>query len=221
MLSPHPCHPWKSADHRLSLRQRCLPYRHERHPGREPALPSKSRRPHPRCPAAGSPPQPLASRKIHRLRRAAQATPRLLHPHGTRPRPCRHRGHPPAPHPPRLRRPAAQVRDRMMKIYRQLADVPSVFEPCIATIGNFDGVPRGHQWVIAEVVARAHALGIRSIAVTFDPHPARIIRPAFNQPLITPLAQKLALLETTGIDALLVLPFTRDRKSTRLNSSHT
>jgi riboflavin kinase/FMN adenylyltransferase len=98
----------------------------------------------------------------------------------------------------------------MMKIYRQLADVPADFGPCIATIGNFDGVHRGHQWVIAEVVARAHALGMRSIAVTFDPHPARIIRPAFNQPLITPLAQKLALLETTGIDALLVLPFTSD-----------
>jgi riboflavin kinase/FMN adenylyltransferase len=97
-----------------------------------------------------------------------------------------------------------------MKIYRQLADIPSGFGPSVATIGNFDGVHRGHQWVIAEVVARARTLGIVSIAITFDPHPARVIRPEASRPLITPLAQKLALLEATGIDAILVLPFTSD-----------
>ncbi|HMF63301.1 MAG TPA: riboflavin biosynthesis protein RibF [Edaphobacter sp.] len=97
-----------------------------------------------------------------------------------------------------------------MKIYRQLAAIPSDFGPSVATIGNFDGVHRGHQWVIAEVVARARTLGIVSIAITFDPHPARIIRPEASRPLITPLAQKLALHEATGIDALLVLPFTSD-----------
>ncbi|MCU1222229.1 MAG: riboflavin biosynthesis protein RibF [Edaphobacter sp.] len=97
-----------------------------------------------------------------------------------------------------------------MKIYRQLADIPADFGPSVATIGNFDGVHRGHQWVIAEVVARARTLGIVSIAITFDPHPARVIRPDASCPLITPLAQKLALLEATGIDALLVLPFTSD-----------
>jgi riboflavin kinase/FMN adenylyltransferase len=95
-----------------------------------------------------------------------------------------------------------------MKIFRQLAEIPPDFGPTIATIGNFDGVHRGHCGVIAEVVARAHALGIQSIAITFDPHPARVIRPESSQPLITPLAEKLALLASTGIDAVLILPFT-------------
>jgi riboflavin kinase / FMN adenylyltransferase len=97
-----------------------------------------------------------------------------------------------------------------MQIFRQLAEMPSNYGPTIATIGNFDGVHRGHQWVISEVVARARALGIPSIAITFDPHPARIIRPESSQPLITPLTEKLQLLAATGIDAVLVLPFTKD-----------
>jgi riboflavin kinase / FMN adenylyltransferase len=97
-----------------------------------------------------------------------------------------------------------------MQIYRRLAEIPADFGPSIATIGNFDGVHRGHQWVIAEVVARARALGIVSIAITFDPHPARVIRPESSQPLITPLAQKLELLAATGIDAVLILPFTTE-----------
>ena len=104
-----------------------------------------------------------------------------------------------------------------MKIYHQLAEVPKDFGPSIATIGNFDGVHRGHQWVIAEVVSRARQLGAPSIAITFDPHPTRVLRPGSTRPLITPLAQKLEFLEATGLDALLVLPFTDDlsRKTAR------
>jgi riboflavin kinase/FMN adenylyltransferase len=97
-----------------------------------------------------------------------------------------------------------------MQIFRQLAQVPPNFGPTVATIGNFDGVHRGHQWVIAEVVARARALGVRSIAITFDPHPARVLRPESTQPLITPLDEKLELLAATGIDAVLILPFTKE-----------
>ncbi len=94
-----------------------------------------------------------------------------------------------------------------MKIYQNLSEIPASFGPSIATIGNFDGLHRGHRWVIAEVVKRARALGVSSVAITFDPHPARILRPESRQPLITPLPQKLRLLAETGIDALLVLPF--------------
>jgi riboflavin kinase / FMN adenylyltransferase len=94
-----------------------------------------------------------------------------------------------------------------MKIYRSLSELPTSFGPVVATIGNFDGVHRGHRWVIAEVIARARALGVRSLAITFDPHPARVLRPQLAQPLITPLGEKLRLLAATGIDATLVLPF--------------
>jgi len=97
-----------------------------------------------------------------------------------------------------------------MQIFRQLAEIPVDYGPSIATIGNFDGVHSGHQWVIAEVVARARSLGQRSIAITFDPHPARVIRPEASQPIITPLDQKLELLSATGIDAVLILPFTEE-----------
>jgi riboflavin kinase/FMN adenylyltransferase len=101
-----------------------------------------------------------------------------------------------------------------MQIFRQLAEVPAGYGPSVATIGNFDGVHRGHQWVIAEVVARARTLGLPSIAITFDPHPARVIRPDVSLPLITPLARKLELLAATGIDAVLVLPFTEELSHT-------
>lgn len=97
-----------------------------------------------------------------------------------------------------------------MKIYRHLSEIPANFGPSVATIGNFDGVHRGHRGVISEVVDRARSLGVSSVAITFDPHPARILRPQAQQPLITPLDQKIELLATTGIDALLILPFTGD-----------
>ncbi len=92
-----------------------------------------------------------------------------------------------------------------MNIYREL---PQNFGPSVATIGNFDGVHLGHQWVIAEVVARARQFHCTSLAITFDPHPARVLRPASSLPLITPLAQKLDLLAATGIENVVILPFT-------------
>src|ERR1700733_14563111 len=66
---------------------------------------------------------------------------------------------------------------KRMKIFRSLSEIPADYGPTVATIGNFDGVHRGHQWVIEEVVSRARELGIPSIAITFDPHPARVLRP--------------------------------------------
>jgi riboflavin kinase/FMN adenylyltransferase len=97
-----------------------------------------------------------------------------------------------------------------MQIFRHLSEVPSNFGPTVATIGNFDGVHRGHLSVIEEVVARARALGAKSIAITFEPHPARVLRPESTLPLITPLTEKLDLLSSTGLDAVLVLPFTKE-----------
>lgn len=94
-----------------------------------------------------------------------------------------------------------------MKILRSLAEIPEDLGPTVATIGNFDGVHRGHRWVIAEVISRAKALGASSLAITLDPHPARVLGKQANLMLITPLAEKLDLLAATGIDAALVLPF--------------
>ncbi len=97
-----------------------------------------------------------------------------------------------------------------MKIYHSLSEFPANFGPTVATIGNFDGVHRGHLWVIEEVVDRAQTLNAKSIAITFEPHPARVLRPESTLPLITPLTEKLDLLATTGLDAVVVIPFTKD-----------
>lgn len=94
-----------------------------------------------------------------------------------------------------------------MKIFRSLSELPADLGQVVATIGNFDGVHRGHRWVIDRVNARTAALGLRSLAITFDPHPVRVLRPEAPHSLITPLAQKLDLLATTGIDATLIVPF--------------
>ena len=94
-----------------------------------------------------------------------------------------------------------------MHIYRHLNELPATPTPAVATIGNFDGVHRGHRWVIGNVLARARAAGLRSLVITFDPHPARAIRPGQSPALITPCEQKLDLLASTGVDEVLVLPF--------------
>ena len=97
-----------------------------------------------------------------------------------------------------------------MQIFHKLEDVPGDFGPTVLSVGNFDGVHRGHQHVLGRMTARAREIGARSMVLTFDPHPIRIIRPDVAPPLLTPLPQKLKLLEKTRIDAVLVLPFTRD-----------
>ena len=79
--------------------------------------------------------------------------------------------------------------------------------PSVVTVGNFDGVHRGHRMILSSVLDRAHNLGVRSAAVTFDPHPAHVLFPDNRLPLITPLTHKLALLAETGIDLVVVLPF--------------
>jgi len=97
-----------------------------------------------------------------------------------------------------------------MRIYRSLEEIPSDFGTTIVTVGNFDGVHCGHQQVIREVVQRSKANGAKAVAVTFDPHPLRILRPDVAPRLITPQPVKERLLANCGLDSLIVIPFTRD-----------
>lgn len=99
-----------------------------------------------------------------------------------------------------------------MLVFHKLDDVPANFGPTIVSVGNFDGVHRAHAHVLREIVARARAntSGTKSVAVTFDPHPARILHPESGLQLLTPTTEKLRLLADAGIDAVLVLPFGRD-----------
>jgi riboflavin kinase/FMN adenylyltransferase len=95
-----------------------------------------------------------------------------------------------------------------MKIARSLAELGSFNSPSVVTVGNFDGVHCGHRMVISSVLERARALNAQAVAVTFDPHPAHVLRTDSRLPLITPIAEKLELLAATGLDLALVLPFT-------------
>ncbi|HWC18644.1 MAG TPA: hypothetical protein VG498_16660, partial [Terriglobales bacterium] len=101
-----------------------------------------------------------------------------------------------------------------MQVFRHLDELPADWHATVISIGNFDGVHCGHQYVLAKVVERARALNARSLAVTFDPHPLRVLRPNNAPLLITPLPQKLAALRQTGVDATLVLNFDKQFSST-------
>jgi riboflavin kinase / FMN adenylyltransferase len=94
-----------------------------------------------------------------------------------------------------------------MRVFRSLAEIPAGFGPTIAAVGNFDGAHLGHQQILAAAAAEAHGSGARAVAVTFDPHPEQLLRPAKAPLLITPMAERLPLLAATGIDAALVLKF--------------
>lgn len=97
-----------------------------------------------------------------------------------------------------------------MKIFHKLDDLPADFGPSAVSVGNFDGVHRAHTQVLSQIVRRAKQNKLKSVAVAFEPHPGRILRPDGGLKLLTPTAEKLRLLEGCGLDATLLLPFTRD-----------
>ena len=84
-------------------------------------------------------------------------------------------------------------------------------EGAAVTIGAYDGVHLGHRAVIGEVRRLAAARGLRSAVVTFDRHPASVVRPESAPKLLTDLDQKLALLEQTGVDVVVLVRFDQER----------
>jgi riboflavin kinase/FMN adenylyltransferase len=104
-----------------------------------------------------------------------------------------------------------QIKNRFsMQIFHKLEEIPGDFGRSIVSVGNFDGVHRAHLRVLDQIVVRAKPLGTKSVVITFEPHPFRILRPDSGLKLLTPTPEKLRLLQDTGIDAVLLLPFTRD-----------
>jgi riboflavin kinase/FMN adenylyltransferase len=97
-----------------------------------------------------------------------------------------------------------------MRVFRNIGEIPADFGRTVVSIGNFDGVHVGHQLILEHLRLRATARSSRSVAVTFDPHPLRFLRPETCPKLITPLEVRLELLESAGVDAVLVLPFTAE-----------
>jgi riboflavin kinase/FMN adenylyltransferase len=97
-----------------------------------------------------------------------------------------------------------------MTIYRRLADVPGDFGPSALTIGNFDGVHVGHRQILRKLGALARDRGWKSAALTFDPHPTRVVAPERAPRLISTPTRRAQLMQEEGIQQVLILPFTRE-----------
>ena len=98
-----------------------------------------------------------------------------------------------------------------MEIFRQIIPAKPEDPGTVLTIGAYDGVHRGHRSVIYEVCRLASERDLRSAVVTFDRHPASVVRPESAPLLLTELDQKIEQLSTTGIDLTLVVPFDENR----------
>ena len=95
-----------------------------------------------------------------------------------------------------------------MERWRGLDAIPPGWGRCVLTIGVFDGLHRGHQQLVEATVARAAELGLPAVMMTFDPHPAEVVRPGSHPAELITLRRKAELAADLGIDAFLVLPFT-------------
>ncbi|MFG3705018.1 bifunctional riboflavin kinase/FAD synthetase [Micromonospora sp. NPDC047670] len=95
-----------------------------------------------------------------------------------------------------------------MQRWRGYDAAPGGWGRSVVTIGVFDGVHKGHQATIGHAVTRARELGVQSVVVTFDPHPAEVVRPGSHPAVLTEPARKAELIEALGVDVLCVVPFT-------------
>jgi riboflavin kinase / FMN adenylyltransferase len=94
-----------------------------------------------------------------------------------------------------------------MRVFRSFSEAAGALRGCAVAIGNFDGVHLGHRTLFQLARAGAAARGGPAVALTFEPHPVRVLRPALAPPLLTPLPRKLELLAECGLDAVVVQPF--------------
>jgi len=95
-----------------------------------------------------------------------------------------------------------------MKIFEGIENITGDFRGAFVTIGNFDGVHLSHQHICRKLAAEAKKSGQKSLVITFDPHPKMILHPNIRPfYLITTRSEKIALLETCGVDATVIIPF--------------
>lgn len=98
-----------------------------------------------------------------------------------------------------------------MRVWRDFSEVPSELGRTVVTIGNFDGMHLGHQHVVRRAREVAAEVGVdHVVAVTFDPHPIAVLRPEHAPPTLTTIDERLRLLGESGVDDVLVIPFSRE-----------
>jgi riboflavin kinase/FMN adenylyltransferase len=95
-----------------------------------------------------------------------------------------------------------------MNVFNSLDEISDDFRGAVATIGNFDGVHLGHQYIFQKVIHHARQEKSRAVVITFEPHPKMVLHPE-RKPfyLITSLEEKIARIAETGMDGLLLIPF--------------
>lgn len=98
-----------------------------------------------------------------------------------------------------------------MQRWNDVTEVPRLPTATVVTFGVFDGVHRGHQRVIGRAVELARERSALAVVVTFDPHPAAVVRPDAAPALLATVDGRVRLFESHGADAVLVLPFTKER----------
>ncbi len=96
-----------------------------------------------------------------------------------------------------------------MIVINNLDEITRPFQRAVVTIGNFDGVHLGHQALFQEVIDKSKAIDGTSVAMTFEPHPMQVLKKNYQPPLITLLEQKIELIDRTGIDIMICIPFNR------------
>lgn len=94
-----------------------------------------------------------------------------------------------------------------MEIIKGIHNIQPRHHGCVATMGNFDGVHRGHQVLLAELVDKGQQLGVPSVLITFEPQPREFFAGSQVPPRLTRLREKVKLLQETGLDRLVLLPF--------------
>ncbi len=94
-----------------------------------------------------------------------------------------------------------------MRIFRHYQNIPAAFQGAVVAVGNFDGVHRGHQALIAEAEAKARERGAPLAILAFEPHPQEFFRPSAESFRLTPFRVKARLLAELGADAMFALPF--------------
>ncbi|MFI0444585.1 bifunctional riboflavin kinase/FAD synthetase [Actinomadura sp. 6N118] len=95
-----------------------------------------------------------------------------------------------------------------MRRWHGLDEVPADWGRSVITIGVFDGVHRGHQRIVGRAAEQARERGLKSVVITFDPHPDEVVRPGTHPPLLSSTKRRIELLEGLGTDAVVVVPFT-------------
>ena len=97
-----------------------------------------------------------------------------------------------------------------MELIKHIDKIKKPYKNAVITIGNFDGVHIGHQALFHEVIGKADTIDGTSIVMTFEPHPVRVLKQNGHLPLITLYEQKVELIENSGVDVLICVPFTEE-----------